>query len=292
MGVIKYIAKFLGMLSGPCRVSFLPLLHDILHSTNPFNWRLRQSLAVQVPDLIDLPNRENLYTSLFPLIMTLLQDPVAGVRKDTYKGVSKLINVIYSEATSLNSDTNSTIYQEQLEAIIKAVNTLAQSEIFQVRQVWVELCWRLLRELPQELFEMNFIEGILLLTSDPVCNVRVTVAMLLAGWAPEDAEPWAARQLSSSANFVEGGNESLPPSDEDFKPSASRPSPWTYLFERHDIVQCVLRLQRDDRDVYLNIVKLQPLFPDVTFSAISCRGLKAAPGGAVPVQLEKYSTTL
>jgi hypothetical protein len=48
MGVMKHLSAFLSLLSQPCRLSYLPLLHDILHSTNPFNWRLRQSLAVQV----------------------------------------------------------------------------------------------------------------------------------------------------------------------------------------------------------------------------------------------------
>eukprot|EP01034_Spumella_vulgaris_P026022 gene26022-32548_t len=54
MGIIKYLAPFLEMLPEPCRVSYLPLLHDILHSTNPFNWRLRQFLALQLPELIPL----------------------------------------------------------------------------------------------------------------------------------------------------------------------------------------------------------------------------------------------
>ena len=48
MGVMKRLSSFLRLLSQPCRLSYLPLLHDILHSTNPFNWRLRQSLALQV----------------------------------------------------------------------------------------------------------------------------------------------------------------------------------------------------------------------------------------------------
>jgi serine/threonine-protein phosphatase 4 regulatory subunit 1 len=51
MGVMKHLAEFLRMLSVPCRLSFLPMLQDILNTTNPFNWRLRQSLALQLPEL-------------------------------------------------------------------------------------------------------------------------------------------------------------------------------------------------------------------------------------------------
>merc|ERR1711871_566826 len=96
IGVIKHLAEFLRLLPEPCRVSYLPLLHDILNSTNPFNWRLRQSLAVQLPDLVMLPPPRLLYNTLFILVMTLLQDPVASVRVETFKGVGTLINVLNS----------------------------------------------------------------------------------------------------------------------------------------------------------------------------------------------------
>ena len=61
------------MLSEPCRISYLPEMHNILHVTNPFNWRLRQCLALQLPVLLDLPPVGSIYITLFPLIMTLLQ---------------------------------------------------------------------------------------------------------------------------------------------------------------------------------------------------------------------------
>ncbi|CAM9099528.1 unnamed protein product, partial [Ectocarpus fasciculatus] len=84
LGIIKYLADFLVLLSVPCRVSYLPLLNDLLQSANPLNWRLRQSLASQLSRLMDLLPAQNLFGTLFPLTMALLQDPVFQVRRASY----------------------------------------------------------------------------------------------------------------------------------------------------------------------------------------------------------------
>ena len=73
-------------------------MHNILHVTNPFNWRLRQCLALQLPVLLDLPPVGSIYITLFPLIMTLLQDPVASVRKESFLGVQKLVLILHALA--------------------------------------------------------------------------------------------------------------------------------------------------------------------------------------------------
>lgn len=313
MGVIKYLAEFLRLLSEPLRKSYLPLLHDILHSTNPFNWRLRQSLASQLPELIMLPAVEDLYATLFPLVMTLLQDPVASVRRDSYKGVVKML-LMLSEQAELQAkeglespSVGRRTYASQLESVIKSVNTLYRGDTFQIRQLWVELSHRLLRDLPRHFFEKHFIEGILVLTSDSVTNVRVAVAVMLGGWDSEDIAPWEEPTLSESEiNAAVAAAEAarappvasttsvvnllgtvthqpaLPPTP----PLGSRPSPWAWLMQRADIRNCIARLSRDDRDVCINVSKLQPLFPDLIFTSISCRGYKTAPGGGTPVALD------
>ena len=263
MEVIKHLADFLGILSQPCRVSYLPLLHDILHSTNPFNWRLRSYLALQLPELLCLPPQESVYQTLFPLVMTLLQDPVASVRRESYKGVAKMILLLADLVEKQLVEGNVTNLEElesqrELESVIQAVNTLIRGEAFQLRQLWAELAYALLRDLPKELFEKYFIDGVLLLTSDPVSNVRVAIAIFITGWEPDDLAPW----------MEDNGN---------------RMSPWKWLLQRPDIRQCVKRLAVDDRDVYSFIVKLKPMFPDIEFGSVSCHGKKVAPGGAVPV---------
>ena len=104
MGIMRHLADFFSQLSMPCRVSYLPLLHDLLHSTNPFNWRLRQCLAVQLPDLLKLPPPDLVFNTLFPLVMTLLQDPVASVRKDSFRGVARMLLILCEQANALNPD--------------------------------------------------------------------------------------------------------------------------------------------------------------------------------------------
>jgi len=49
------------------------------------------NLTQQLPALIGLPPEVDLYRTLFPLVMVLLQDPVASVRRDSFKGVARLI---------------------------------------------------------------------------------------------------------------------------------------------------------------------------------------------------------
>lgn len=275
MGVIKHLAPFLETLPEPCRVSYLPLLHDILHSTNPFNWRLRQYLAVQLPALVLLPPKNELFRTVFPLVMILMQDPVASVRRDSFRGVTSLINNLY-ELSRMSPDgpeeaTLAHHSKQHLDEIARAINSLVAGEKYQLRQLWVEVCHQLLSDLPRELFEHYFVQGILTLTSDTVCNVRVALAYFLVGWGVDRLPPWTVVAASDS----EAAEESI-----------GKESPWHWLLRRPDIRECVVRLSRDDRDVFLNVVKLQPLFPDVQFSSMSCRGHKAPPGGSVPVPIQ------
>jgi hypothetical protein len=55
---------------------------------------------------------------------------------------------------------------------------------------------------------------------------------------------------------------------------------------------CCERLSRDDRDVFLNLCKLAPLYPDVAFSEMSCRGRKTPPGGTTPISLDASAMTI
>jgi hypothetical protein len=266
MGIIKYLASFLEMLPEPCRVSYLPLLHDILHSTNPFNWRLRQFLALQLPELVVLPPKSELFRTVFPLVMILLQDPVASVRRDSFKGVTCLINELYSLTKKVCiEDANLVFYSKQhLEELVRAINSLIYGEKYQLRQLWVELCHSLLRDLPKEVFERYFVVGILALTRDTVSNVRIALSYFLVDWGSNGLPPWIMSTCDEERILT----------------------PWHWLLRRHDVRVCVERMSTDDNDVYLNLRKLAPLFPDLTFISMSCRGLKEPPGGLIPVNLD------
>ena len=49
---------------------------------------------MQLSVLVDMPGVENVYVTLFPLVITLLQDPVASVRKGSFEGVAKMVVVL------------------------------------------------------------------------------------------------------------------------------------------------------------------------------------------------------
>lgn len=266
VGVIKYLAAFLRTLSDLCRVSYLPILHEILHSTNPFNWRLRQYLAIQLPELVALPPKPDVYRTLFPTVMTLLQDPVVSVRTVTFKGVSAMLNAIYEVSKNVGDKYTAEEVEanlQNLEEVTRAINNFITSDKCQMRQLWMELCTQLLKDLPTPLFEEYFLPGALILTCDKVLNVRLAVAMFLAGWEPEYPAPWEPNPVN------EGGKE----------------CPWKWLLARSDIRACVERFKSEDRDIYLNVSKLKPVYPDIEFSSMSVRGRKVPPGGSTPVEI-------
>jgi serine/threonine-protein phosphatase 4 regulatory subunit 1 len=347
MGVIKYLADFLVLLSVPCRVSYLPLLSDLLQSANPLNWRLRQSLALQLSRLMDLLPAQNLFGTLFPLTMTLLQDPVFQVRRASYAGVVRMVMVLYlnleapllpppqAQAPPRAEDTASLALADlvkdkadtesghclspshsgamYLAAVARAINALTFSESYQQRQAWAELSLRLLQEIPQHIFELYFVEGLIQLASDPVPNVRVAAAETLTGWEPRDYAPWdepppppvgspgagdtppppapaSPSFLLSRSRSGEGGIGALIDVDTvAVEKRTDRPSPWRWLLARGDVHSLVQRLAQEDRDVFHSMRKLQPMFPLIEFEHKSCRGLRAAPGG--PPSLDRRDRT-
>jgi hypothetical protein len=153
-----------------------------------------------------------------------------------------------------------------LDAIARAINALVYGETFMHRVLWAELTLQLLRDLPRSLFEKYFIDGILKLTSDSVSNVRISVANLLSSWSPTHPSPFDVDSTYENC-------------------------PWKWLLEKDEIKDCIVRLSKDDNDVFVAMSKVKQLFPDIEFVSYSCRGLKRAPGGVVPVSLNNNQDT-
>lgn len=80
VGVISHIFEFLSVLSPLCRESYLHTLTEIFDSGSPLNWRMRHIVARQLPDLINLFELNSVQSSILPLIISLLRDPVSEVR--------------------------------------------------------------------------------------------------------------------------------------------------------------------------------------------------------------------
>lgn len=286
MGIMKHLAAFLRMLPELCRVSYLPILHEVLHSTNPFNWRLRQNLALQLSQLVALPRKPDVYKTLFPTIMTLLQDPVASVRRETFQGVSAFVLAIYEVAYNVDQTYNAnevTVAKKNLGEIIRAINQFITSDKCYLRQLWMELARQLLKDLPTSFFETEFLHGVFKLALDRVLNVRLAVAIFLAGWWPEYPAPW--EEDGDEEDSVDGATDSAAAGSSAAK-ATKKPSPWIWLLNRMDVKRCVERLSKDDRDVYLNVSQLRVIYPDIEFRQFSCRGRKTPPGGVTPLEID------
>ncbi len=78
--MISRLAEFLAVLSPGWRDSYLPLLNDLLGKASKNNWRLRESLAVQLAGLVSLFRAEIVHLNLAPLSLEFLRDSVSAVR--------------------------------------------------------------------------------------------------------------------------------------------------------------------------------------------------------------------
>ena len=264
LGVIKNLSQFFRNVSEATRSAYLALVHDILHAANPFNWRFRQCIAAQLPELIQLPAVENLYETLFPLVMTLLQDPVAHVRKDSFRGIAELIRLYAAHVKQHALSDDSPVFLH-MTTIVSAVNSFIKGQTYQSRQLWVDLCHHFLHQLSQEELETHFIAGIVKLASDRVCNVRISVAGLLVGW---DREPMSKgsqlvpRKVSTEEDPLADVRASATTSAADADAPTGN---WIWLLKKPEIVACIEKLADDSLDVYFELKRLEPLFPSIEF---------------------------
>lgn len=61
------------------------MTRQILQTTSPFNWRLREVLAQQLPRLAPLLTPDSVFFAVVPVAFGLLNDPVAVVREKTFE---------------------------------------------------------------------------------------------------------------------------------------------------------------------------------------------------------------
>ena len=315
MGVMRHLAEFLSVLSVPCRVSYLPLLHDILHSTNLFNWRLRQCLAAQLPSLILLPPRDLVFNTLFTLVMTLLQDPVASVRCDSFLGVARMVMILSVEADSSSAELAMIDRGDVLEdGVVEGEFSHIVPHAVQQQLVEEKLHQRKLFRQHHHSIAVTAAHHV-----DIVANalqtliqgrsyrlrqlwVELSHALLLEiprvlfekhfldGLLYLTSDPVSNVRIAVATVFA-GWKDYRPPPvlDEHIATGCGEDallvesSPWKWLLGRSDISQCVMRLSVDHEDIYSVLVHLKPLFPHIVFRAVSCKGRKEAPGGKNPV---------
>lgn len=170
IGALKHLAHFLKLLRPAGRNSFLPRLTEFLMTDYDWNWRFRQELAEQLLQSLGLFSPADTCHHLGPVIMALLLDKVASVRKVALVLVTELVSHVSIDVNLLRS------------LLAELAEQFAHSPRWNRRQTFALLCSRLVKErvLSEEMFARDVLPHLLDLSWDPVANVRLAVARAAA----------------------------------------------------------------------------------------------------------------
>lgn len=130
------------------------------------NWRLRFTIAEQLPSLLEIFDEDNAWNVLAPLCFGLLDDPVKVVGKAAMESLGVLF-------LKFDGDKKQQICQSLLERSNK------RRYGYDVRQQFVWVVSALRPKLSKEDFTNKFLSPLLQLVDDPVTNVRIALARVL-----------------------------------------------------------------------------------------------------------------
>uniref|UniRef100_A0A6B2L0B2 TOG domain-containing protein n=1 Tax=Arcella intermedia TaxID=1963864 RepID=A0A6B2L0B2_9EUKA len=164
VGVIKYLAKFLSVLSMERRKTYTYVLEDLLQP--PLNWRFRKLIGKQIGDLACIYDDKTISNEIMPIVYSLISDPVARVRRAALPQIGKVI-------VSLESNT------EKRTELLEKIQKLSTSDSYQNRLVFAKICSSAVSVVSNEIFSNYFLKEILLFAQDKVPNIRVVAAEAL-----------------------------------------------------------------------------------------------------------------
>ncbi|KAK7114611.1 serine/threonine-protein phosphatase 4 regulatory subunit 1-like [Littorina saxatilis] len=172
IGVLKHLADFLKLLRPKVRQQYLAKVSDFMKTDNHRNWRFRQELAEQLILLCELFDPRSIVRHISPLAVALCMDKVAEVRINSFGLMSAVLRRVYEEN------------EEKLLQVICSdlIDQFAQSPKWLGRQIYGQLCQKVLDEnaLPPDAFAGLMMPALLALRTDPIPNVRLTIARVLA----------------------------------------------------------------------------------------------------------------
>lgn len=163
-GVMTNLPKFLATLDEADREGCLRILMDV--QSEPNDWRIRELLASQIPDYVDLLKPLEIYDTLYPISLTLVQDQVGEVRQMASMNMASILNSIYSSEEM-------EIFEQIKEELD---NLLLDGGHFRQRQSYIYLCEKVI-ELNESLFLEHFSQGLDTLSQDKVINVRISTSL-------------------------------------------------------------------------------------------------------------------
>jgi serine/threonine-protein phosphatase 4 regulatory subunit 1 len=172
IGLLKHLGDFLVLLDMDRRREYLPKLPDFLKMDNDRNWRFRLELTEQLEKLLPLYSPADVDEHVSPMVMVLIRDKVASVRR-------LATNVLSSILLALNNSENPDLAQNLVKIIVEAQ---AMDSHWVHRQTYASLTYQVHATNalePPQLAE-SLMPSLLELSEDRVANVRLAVARTLS----------------------------------------------------------------------------------------------------------------
>jgi len=163
IGVIKHFSSFLEVVPQENREQFLSSLKETEEEEE--NWRYRKYIAQQLAKLSELVPSW-IESFLFPCSLRLAFDPVSSVRRHAVGQIGLI-------AAKLDSNASEKLVETLLD------KSQPPSSCYE-RQIFVDVCGSLIEQTEVSFFEKYFLSTFLNLSKDPVPNVRLGVAEVLA----------------------------------------------------------------------------------------------------------------
>ncbi|CAJ0878693.1 11618_t:CDS:10 [Entrophospora sp. SA101] len=165
-GVMENYVSFISCLPQTARDECLPSLSGIWDNLKP-QWRLRNTIAKQIPALCQLFDGSSIINYLLPLAIKAVKDEVATVRETTVACFPALFEAVH------NDDT---LFKEA----IKRVCEFSSENKFRSRVIFVQICYALvLSGFPKLDFERYFLPILENFSADSVVNVRITLVRVI-----------------------------------------------------------------------------------------------------------------
>ncbi|KAJ1917207.1 hypothetical protein H4219_003340 [Mycoemilia scoparia] len=168
--VLQHLDETLKAFSPKARERCLPIILQVFELEGK-EWRTRQLMATQLVSLCSLYSPMVVVQKLLPVAAKWANDPVSGVRQ----AVAGAFPVVF---TIVKDDPNAQV--PFFEHVIK----FAKSPTFRGRLFFIDMCTSLvLREDPDSdplEFDLFFLPSLAQLSQDPVVNVRIGLARLVA----------------------------------------------------------------------------------------------------------------
>lgn len=172
IGILRHLADFLRLLNPVVRRQYLIKVQDFMNVDNSRNWRFRLELAEQLVLISELYSAAEVSEYLLPIAMALAEDRVSEVRQEAYH----LVSVVLRRLSEGNSEK---LVQHLVNQLVAR---FAHNQKWAGRQIYAQLCQAIVREesVSAEEFSRYFLPNLLSLGSDPVPNVRITLAKALS----------------------------------------------------------------------------------------------------------------